>query len=302
MKNLVLPFLLFLSTAAFAQPTVDICLVTVDTTVTHNVVVWDQVSPTAGIDSVNIYREDTPGTFNLIATWPTDSLSEYRDMTADVNLRPWAYKIAPVYTNGQEGPHSSVHQTIHCSSIDNGNGTYEIEWTQYQGHNIDVYQCWRDSTFLDNWELMFSQTTLNDTDWNDMTPPTTMSSTGYKIDVLWQVPTCNATKAVSHNTTRSNRTQGVMPSGIEAGAQLSHVHMFPNPAIGNVHLEFSSDAWSPITIQVFDLMGAEVLPSRTIKVLGQYRTSLDVAGLSPGIYMVRIGSGTSNHTERLVIQ
>ncbi|GAB3576007.1 T9SS type A sorting domain-containing protein [Hymenobacter daeguensis] len=65
----------------------------------------------------------------------------------------------------------------------------------------------------------------------------------------------------------------------------------PNPATGTVHLTWPETSSAARPVQVFDALGREVrrqqLPARTTE------ATLDVAGLAPGLYMVRCGAAAS---------
>ena len=65
----------------------------------------------------------------------------------------------------------------------------------------------------------------------------------------------------------------------------------PNPTAGLVHLSWPNASAAPRPVQLFDALGREVrrqqLPART------RAATLDVAGLAPGLYVVRCGPGAS---------
>lgn len=65
----------------------------------------------------------------------------------------------------------------------------------------------------------------------------------------------------------------------------------PNPTAGLVHLSWSDASAAPRPVQLFDALGREVrrqqVPART------RATTLDVAGLAPGLYVVRSGPAAS---------
>jgi hypothetical protein len=289
---------MFLAGTAMAQPAIDICLVTVDTTLTHNIVVWDK--PTAGVDSVAIYREDVIGTDMLLGFQHNDSLSEYHDLTADPVMRPYRYKIA-AWSGGSEGVKSAPHQTIHAYVYDNA-GIPRIQWTQYIGHTVDGYQCWRDSMSLlggNDWQLMFTATAPNDTDWNDNNSPVFyMNYTSYKIDVQW-TNSCVATRAVNHNTTRSNKTASIIEAQVKENS-LTEMSVWPNPATNTLFLQFSSAAWDNTRWQMLDVNGRIVLQSEVFRIAGQYTQHIDLGGLEPGIYMVRVNNSRESQTVRFI--
>jgi hypothetical protein len=116
-----------LSIATLQPPGIDICLVTVDTASTHNIIIWEK-QPTSLIDSFCIYRETTSNIYTKIATIPFDSLSEYHDYDANPNTTSYRYKMSIIDTCGAESALSPFHNTIHLQNLGNGN----FQWTFYQ--------------------------------------------------------------------------------------------------------------------------------------------------------------------------
>jgi hypothetical protein len=292
MKNLSTLIMSLVLGGALAQPTaVDICLVTVSESMDHNIVVWDKPSD-PNVIAVNVYREDLAGNFVLIATEAVANLSEYHDLTADPNLRAFSYKISSIDAGGNESVLSDPHRTIHVSSVEIA-GIPKVIWTDYVGYPVDTYQCWRDSMSLlgnDDWQMVFTAPSSGDSTyaWNDNNAPDAayFNYTSYKIDVTW-THSCEATRAVNHNTSRSNKTLGVQASSIKEST-ISEVAVYPNPASGQLNLVFSSTSWEPLSWQLIDATGKVVKMRDQLKVLGQYRESLDINGLSGGLYFVRI--------------
>ncbi|MCB9198069.1 MAG: T9SS type A sorting domain-containing protein [Flavobacteriales bacterium] len=280
---------------SFAQigPVTQICLVTVDTSLTHNVVVWeraDQVSVNT-IDSIYIYRR-VPGTGDsLIAKVDYDSLSEYHDYDANPNLKPYIYRIAGKDVLGQLGPQSIPHSTIHFIAVENGSGEFWLKWTPYVGRNIDYYQCWDMTQTPQTPDLVNSTVDDQDTSWqfSSATPGTYQM----KVDVSW-IAGCTSTKA-NHNTTRSNQATGIFTGtggnvSVEEEA-LQEVIASPNPTNDIVRVTFSSTTWHPIKISVIDINGRTVLSCPEMKVMGQYYQEIDLSVLSPGIYNVLLDNG-----------
>lgn len=291
MKKLNTFFLAIGFTGVLAQPTpVDICLVTVSETMDHVIVVWDKPSD-PNVVAVKIYREDMAGNFTHIGTEPVTNYSEYHDLTANPDLRPYSYKISSTDAGGAESALSDVHATIHVSAIDFG-GIPKVIWTDYVGYPVDTYQCWRDSMSLlgnDDWQLVFTAQSTQ-TQWNDNNPPENLwfNYTGYKIDVTW-THSCQATRAVNHNTSRSNRTQGITVSSINEPI-ISEIAIYPNPASGYLNFVFSSSSFEQLSWQMIDASGRVVMERNNFKVQGQYRELLDVNQLSSGLYFIRINS------------
>lgn len=299
MKNilsLLLINLLFCSSQSFAQigPITDICLVTVDTSLTNNVVVWERADQTSAvaIDSMYIYRVTLAGTDSLIARVDYDSLSEYIDSNANPNLRAYTYRIAGKDINGLVGPLSTPHRTIHFILMENVQGQLWLKWTPYVGKSINYYQCWDMTVDPSNPDLVNATSNNTDTSWNyGGAIPGTYDM---KVDVNW-VGGCTSTKA-NHNTTRSNKASGIFTgTGSSAGISeepLQEIFAMPNPTSDIVNIGFSSTSWSPIHLKVIDINGRVVKSFPPVKVLGQYTQSVDMSDLSPGLYNVILDNGT----------
>lgn len=288
---------LFFTNSSTAQvgPITQICLATVDTSLTHNVVVWeraDQFSAVA-IDSMYIYRVTLGGTDSLIARVEYDSLSEYHDLDANPNLRPYGYKIAGKDINGVVGPLSLPHTTIHFILVENANHEFWLKWTPYVGKTIDYYQCWDMTVDPQLPDLINSTANNTDTSWNFLSVQP--GNYDMKVDVNW-VAGCTSSRA-NHNTTRSNKASGIFvgSGGSSSGISeepLQEIMVMPNPTNDLVNVMFSSTSWSPISIRVIDVNGRIVRTYAPVKVMGQYTQQIDLSDLSAGLYNVILDNGT----------
>src|SRR3989344_789602 len=111
----------------------DICVVTVDSATTTNLVVWEPVQP-IGIAYYKIYRETSiQGEYALIDTVQATNLSLFNDVVASPLSRSWRYKISAVNACEEEGPLSAAHQTIHLDVIDNAGVNVTVNWNAYEG-------------------------------------------------------------------------------------------------------------------------------------------------------------------------
>lgn len=294
-------FTFILSVSNWAQsPVTEICLVTVDTTSTYNIVAWERSAQISAlpIDSMQIYRRTLGGSDSLIATVGYDLLSEYRDSTANPNLRAYMYRIAGKDNAGTVGPLSAPARTIHFILVEDVAGNFWLRWTPYIGKPIDFYQCW-DLVPGVAPDLINSTTNSTDTAW---TFASAVPQLDYemKVDVSW-TSGCTTTKA-NHNTTRSNQAAGIFsgsgPTAVEENS-IQEVYFAPNPTEGNTKLVFSSLSWTPIQVSIIDMQGRVVYKQAPIKVLGQYSMDLDLSSLSKGFYNVVIDNGSLN-TYRLM--
>lgn len=274
-------------------PITEICLVTVDTSLTHNVIVWQRADQSSvnPIDSIYIYRRTLGNSDSLIARVDYDSLSEFHDTTANPNLKGWTYRIAGKDNLGIVGPMSLPARTIHFILVENVSAELWLKWTPYVGQSINYYNCWDMTQTPQNPNLINSTSNNTDTSW--MFSSAVPGTYSMKVDVAWGGG-CTSTKS-NHNTTRSNKATGLF-TGTGSSAAISeralqYVYASPNPTNDIVRITFSSDSWAPIKIQVLDINGRIVRSYPEMKVMGQYYQDIDLSNLSPGIYNVLMDNG-----------
>jgi len=191
------------------SPVQEICIITVDSTSTMNVVVWEKPVVT-NIDSFKIYR-DIIGTYTWVGTIPYGVESFFTDSTNGVNpkVTSYRYKVTTLDACGNESVMGNYHETIHVQTTDNGS-TVDLLWDNYEGFNFGFYRILRDSTGLGgaNWEKLDSVTSSNFT-FTDINPPTIGAA--YVIEVVANA-VCEAKKQKNFNSSKSN-TSSVGPGG-----------------------------------------------------------------------------------------
>lgn len=269
-------------------PLTEICLVTVDTSSSYNIIVWERSaqSSTAQIDSIKIYRQGILNNDSLIATVNYDSLSEYHDHNANPNIKGWQYKISGVDINGIEGPLSAPHRTMHFSLLAQAD-SIRLRWTPYLGKSLNFYRCWADSTGTSTWGLVNSTPTSADTSWWDNSTPTDWTNLEYLVDVDWSYVCTSTLKQQSHNTTRSNRViiGGQSTSGVTENA-IKNISLFPNPSTDHLTLTFASPQLSELSILLVSIEGKIVKREPNMWVYGSNRYTIDLSNLTNGVYTV----------------
>ena len=71
--------------------------------------------------------------------------------------------------------------------------------------------------------------------------------------------------------------------------------MYPNPVSGNT-LHLTSTANAAMSVQIFDLLGKEVVKSNVVN------NSVNIAKLTAGVYVVKITEEGKTATRKLVVQ
>ena len=92
----------------------------------------------------------------------------------------------------------------------------------------------------------------------------------------------------------------VVPLATAPAAALAGLSVFPNPAHGQAAVLVPAAAGgTPATLVVLDALGR---PVRTQAALPATRAVLDLTGLAPGLYAVRLTVGAATATRRLVVE
>ncbi len=87
-----------------------------------------------------------------------------------------------------------------------------------------------------------------------------------------------------------------MPSGFELGAN------HPNPFNPVTQIRYGLPQAGPVRLDVFDLLGRRVATLVDgVQAAGRYEVSFDGSGLSDGVYLYRMASGTFVETRRMVL-
>ncbi len=273
--------------APLLQP---ICVVSVDSATTTNLVVWDKVE-TQAISHYNIYRETAfANDYLLIDTVQGSNISLFNDVVASPAMQSWSYKIAAVNECGQEGPMSSPHKTIHVTVIDQGNGYFKAVWNHYLGLSFNAYKIYRYND-VDGWVLI-DNVVSSINEYTDQ--PLITSGLDYMIEFdLAASCTADYEKAQDFNTTRSNRDKGAFSVGNGTGdsnngliENSTVISVYPNPVNDELTIE-AIGYTNNVDVMVVSLDGVVLLSQP----LNQVKTTLDLSSLSAGYYFVKTSNG-----------
>jgi len=81
-----------------------------------------------------------------------------------------------------------------------------------------------------------------------------------------------------------------------------HLNIFPNPARDHVNVSYSLAGSTAVDIELYDVLGNEVMKiENDFKTSGDYQTQVNVAGLSSGIYLLKLGTENQVSTKRILI-
>lgn len=281
-----------------------ICVVTVDSTTSTNLVVWEKTGDWL-IDHYNIYRETTiAGQYMLIDTVSNNNLSVFNDVVASPIERSWQYRITAVNECGVESIPSEAHKTIHLTTEDLGNGDFKIIWNSYQGTVFTSYNLYRYTTVA-GWELV---SVVPATDNSFIDTPLNTSGLDYMVDFdLENGCTADVIRAQDFNSARSNKDKGQFSAGdgtgnsnnglIETGFDNGTVQLYPNPVTGdNIFIKLTDI--KTVNFELISITG-QLIDSG---VMSEGITSLNTQQLHPGLYILNLHNENERTGIRFIVE
>lgn len=280
-------------TIATIQPNaVPLCLVTVDTQSTHNIVLWEKPQ-TALIDSFFVYRETTSNVYTKIAAVAYNALSEYHDTAANPNTTSYRYKLSVLDTCGAESDLSLYHSTIHLQNLGNGN----FQWTFYNiestANPVLSFNVYRDAFGNGNWFPIGNVPGTNST-FTDVTA-NSFPNALYVVDANWGI-SCDPSRAV--NTTRSNiKHKGIIDVPLAINEDWSKtVQVFPNPAKDRLRVMLPDG----VTVEAIKLTNSYGQLVKEIRYSGNGEIQLH--GITAGVYGLWIETNAGRVVRKVVIE
>jgi len=268
-----------------------VCMVTVDSTGTKNVVVWDK-NATPGADYYKIYREGFCNStdFLVVGTVPQDSLSVFYDTVVNSDTRSWRYYMTCVDSCGYESYPSYINRTIHLSSYyDGAADEVVLNWEAYVGQVISQYNIFRVDP-LDSTQYILVDSvdafTLTYNDDDDLSVYT--FDIQYYIEAVPDEP-CFASRAFNQNASRSNHTRlAFSVFDTTSTADLlpieDQILIYPNPANNKITLRVSN----------LDVTYSATLLSQVGQVVGTYnlrnQSTISTSNLPQGIYYLQLSN------------
>lgn len=282
MKNLLRAILLLTVTIhiqekTFSQSNPEICMVTVDANSTHNIIFYDKTNHGDAAFYI-IYRENQLGQFIAIDSVHRDTLSEYHDMTALVNVRAQKYKISLVDTFGVESALSPYHRTVFCDEPTAG--TFAWNWYEIEGQSNPSTE-WvmlREDVIGSTGWMAVDTVSGSDVSFFD-SQFSSFPSGQWRVRNLW-TRSCTSTR-LGVNTSRSNvRNQSMAPSSVHEMV-VHDFTVYPNPA--NEILRVTGIYYNE-PYQITDMTGKLVQMGNLTGVDPQF----NIGDITNGLYLVTI--------------
>jgi hypothetical protein len=289
-----------LNIVAVPQP---ICLITVDSTSTKNVIVWEK--PIAGnIDSFRVYR-NINSSMTYIGALPYSALSMYTDSSAGVDPKVQAYEygITVLDTCGIESAISPTHITIHQATPQfTPPNTFDLSWTDYQGFSFTQYYILRDNNNDGTWIKIDSVPFALGNQYTDagINHPIPTDSARYIIDADPAMP-CNAsiknpeTFATTVKSSKSNQSDKIILTSVQQNNLNDEINIYPNPNPGVFEIPGIKNKNSKI--EIYNTTGELIYR----KIASSQKTGINLADIANGVYQVKKISDSGVINRKVVI-
>ncbi len=277
------------TTPTIAPP---ICLVTVDSTHTHNLLVWEKTNLNlTAIDSFEIYREITTNNYQRIGAVSKDSMSTFDDWGANPASTGYRYKLKSKSAAGVESVFSNYHNTIYLT-----NTGANFSWTPYQIENnptpVAAYYVYRDDNSTGNFQTI-GFTTGNQFGYTDVNFAAHPNSQ-YYVEAMMSGGTCLPTRS-GYGSSRSNvkhfGSSGIQELIADAGFSIS-----PNPFSTQTIITFNEEQKNT-TIKIMDVLGKQI---KSIDFKGR-TLIIEKEEMKPGIYFLQISDEIKNGVNRKIV-
>jgi hypothetical protein len=276
-----------------------ICMVTVDSASTHNVIYWDKTGMSA-IDSFRIYREITTNNYQPVGSVQYNALSEFHDYGADPNVTTYRYKLTALDSCGNESPLSNYHNTIYIVSNNNGQYTWNPGYTIENSPNpVNNYLLMRDDNNTGAWHQVASTTGSQNTI-VDPQYSTYQATANWQVVTAWNI-SCTPTARQSNGTMStivrsksniSNNRTTVVRNNNEGFS------VYPNPTSGNLNINFQAGISGAVTIKIVSLLGEEIYSETLSSANGMH--AIDMSKLQNGVYLIQMSSANGTVIKRVM--
>jgi hypothetical protein len=276
-------------TIAGYVPTQYICMVSYDTSIHRNKVVWNKGTG-QHLSHFNIFKQThQENVFTKIGQVPYASFSTFVDTTTNPVVMAQKYEMTVTDSSGNESLKSPFHKTVHLE-VSPGIEGFNLIWNPYEGFTFYTYRIHRKHNSED-WQLIDSIAS-DQTSYTD--PYFTSGLMNYYIEVLRYSP-CNPTMKTGPYESVISNTMTSAPLGITEINALK-VLVYPNPVQQKVNVMFPSSANTGAYLQIYSADGRKYLEW----IITQPKAELDLSKLPSGMYFLKVISKEGIGTGKFV--
>jgi hypothetical protein len=263
----------------YLPPAAPICFVTVDSTLTHNVVVWEKTNlDMTAIDSFIVYREISTNNYQRIGVVSHNAPSTFDDFYANPASTAYRYKLKNKNFQGILSHFSEFHNTIYLT-----HAGADFSWTPYQIENnitpVSNYIVYRDDNSTGRF-LTIGNTTGNQLGFTDVNY-SSYPNASYYVEAVMSAGICHPTRS-GYAASRSN-VKHIGSNGVQQLNNHSQINIYPNPATNTLYI---TGITNKTVIHLYDCFGKLVYENSSPLWVGRAgdEVSINTSQLAEGFY------------------
>lgn len=277
-------------------PTLDICMVSVDSISGKNIIIWNKSQSELINEYVVLKETNEANVYAEVGSVTANAVSMITDENSNPTEKATRYKLTFRDQFGNQYAESSLHQTIHLSINKGVGNTWNLYWNPYLGFEVSSYNIYR-GTSPDGLQ-MIGTVSGNFTSYSDLNAGSEFVY--YMVEVL-NPNNCNPERSGSYSSSRSNIATNNSVGLFEKNS-LANLTVYPNPATDIIKLKSTESISGNVTVKITSSYG---------KLIQQFGLNgydlnngqeINVKNLSSGIYTIMVIGDNYSGTTKLVIK
>ena len=276
-------------------PETPICMVSVDSTTNHNVIVWEKPASEL-IDRFVVYKETSEANvYEIIGTLDYNEQAVLTDTNSNPNVKAYRYRLGFMDAQGHYFPAGADHQTIHLTINQGVGNTWNLIWTGYVGFEASSYNIHR-KTGSGNYEPIGS-TSASFTSYTDLTAP---SGDVYYVVEVTNPNGCNPARSAEYSSSYSNVATNAVLGVDDPNRELS-ISTYPNPVKDKLTITTGEMLKGEVRISISDLLGHTVYSENIQDHVSNDSFTVNTSDFKEGIYMIKISAENGQVTRKIVV-
>jgi hypothetical protein len=273
-----------------------ICYVSYDSSSTFNRIVYDTTGLT-GVDSIGVFKESfTRGKYDLLSKVGRGTSHSFIDSSLNTSVQVGKYKLMTYDACESSNFDSDQHEAMLLSSKKVSGEIIQLNWTAYQGINVQGYFIFRYSS-ANGFELIDS-TNAGITTYSDFSYPRDQKNLYYFIMLRGLVNCPGGGTVVSNYSYDYGLGYHI---GLEEHQGIGGFEIYPNPNAGEFSISFNANSEIPTLLRLIDTRGRTVYQHTLDKTNAFESYSIQNLEIQNGLYYLQVVRNGSVETATVVV-
>lgn len=283
--------------AILTYPETPICMVSVDSTTNHNVIVWEKPVSSL-IDKFIVYKEsDEAGIYEPIGIVNYSELAVFTDTNSNPNMKSYRYELGFEDADNHIFPAGDLHQTIHLSINQGIGNSWNLIWTDYIGFNVASYNIYRKTDASGYEQIAIISASFNS--YTDLEAP--VGNVYYIVEVVNPAGCNPAARSDNYASSYSNvATNNVL--GVNDPANNVTVSIYPNPANERLNISTGEALKGYTRIQISDLLGKIVYVDEVSGMRANSSYLINTTDFMDGLYVLKVSTETGSVSKKIIVR